>query len=284
MKRTGVIICLVTLMVMITSAFSFGATSLKLDKTYPKDGQTSTTKENMVVKLYFNEAVGNEESQKANAKTFKITDNKGKELPTIIKYNPEDNTQAMVLVDTTDKSYDAKTIKDDTDYTMTLSGDFVANDGTSLGKDVTVTFTTMNQGQSTKIYMIMMVVMFAGMFIFSSRSMKKQREKENEVEEKEPPFNPYKEAKRTGKSVAEVTAEYQKEQAKKAAKAARKASRQRAIEEEDYEDPNTYRVKAPKPISAAGGKYVTGRKAIAEAKAAEKEKRKQQAAANKKKK
>ena len=41
-----------------------------------------------------------------------------------------------------------------------------------------------------------------GMFIFSSRQMKKQAAKQQEEGKiKEEPFNPYKEAKKTGKSV-----------------------------------------------------------------------------------
>ena len=35
-----------------------------------------------------------------------------------------------------------------------------------------------------------------------------------------------------------------------------------------------YRVKGPRPIAAAGGTYITGRKAIAEARKAEEEERK----------
>ena len=47
-----------------------------------------------------------------------------------------------------------------------------------------------------------------------------------------------------------------------------------AEDDDDYEEDNgNYRVKAPRPISAAGAKYKTGRKALAEAKKAEEEAR-----------
>lgn len=283
MKRLGVIACLTLVLVMFTSVFSFGAEQLKVT-TYPVDGQENTTKDNMVVKLYFNNPVGNEESVKANEGTFKIVDKKGNELPTIIKYNPKDETQAMVLVNTNSKKYNPDEIKDDTEYTMTLSGKFIDDKGAALGKDLTINFKTMNQGRSTQIYMIMMVIMFAGMFIFSSKAMKKQMAKEKDDTEKEESFNPYKEAKKTGRPVEEIVAEHEKEQAKKAAKAAKKAAKKANDEGEEYEEDNgNHSVKAPRPIASVGGKYVTGRKALAEAKAAEIEKRKK-AAANKKKK
>lgn len=283
MKRLGVIACLTLVLVMFTSVFSFGAEKLTVT-TYPIDGQENTTKENMVVKLYFNNPVGNEESTKANEDTFKIVDKKGKELPTIIKYNPKDNKQAMVLVNPNDKDYDASKIQDDTEYTMILSGDFVDNQGNALGDDLKVTFRTMNQSRSTKIYMGMMVVMFAGMFIFSSRAMKRHAAAEKaEEEEKEEAFNPYKEAKKTGKPVEEIVAEYEKEQAKKAAKKAKKAAKKANNNIGEEQDDDKHKVKGPKPIAAAGSKYVTGRKAKAEAKAAEIEKRKKTAASKKKK-
>ncbi len=283
MKRTGVILCLAALIVMITASVCFGAQSLEITDTYPADGQDNTTIENMCVKIWLNNEMGNEKSEKANEDCFEITDNKGKKVPTRVFYNPEDPKQIMVLADTTKNL----NIKDNTEYTLTISGDLTDNDGNTLGHEQTVTFKTLNQSQSTQIYMLMMVVMFGGMFFFTSRQMKKQREKEAEGQKvKEEPFNPYKEAKRTGKSVEEVMAAHEKEEAKKAAKEARKAARHNAEEEEEYEeeDNGNFKVKRPRPISAGGSSYITGRKAIAEAKKAEEERLARRRAANAKKK
>ena len=257
MKRTGVILCLAALIVMITASVCFGAQSLEITDTYPADGQDNTTIENMCVKIWLNNEMGNEKSEKANEDCFEITDNKGKKVPTRVFYNPEDPKQIMVLADTTKNL----NIKDNTEYTLTISGDLTDNDGNTLGHEQTVTFKTLNQSQSTQIYMLMMVVMFGGMFFFTSRQMKKQREKESEGQKvKEEPFNPYKEAKRTGKSVEEVMAAHEKEEAKKAAKEARKAARHNADEEEEFEeeDNGNFKVKnrdrfpqAAAPISPA---------------------------------
>ena len=54
------------------------------------------------------------------------------------------------------------------------------------------------------------------------------------------------------------------------AKLAKKAE---AEEDDEEEDDGNYHVKGPRPISAAGAKYKTGRKALAEAKKAEEEAR-----------
>ena len=104
---------------------------------------------------------------------------------------------------------------------------------------------------------------------------------------KEEPFNPYKEAKKTGKSVAEVIAAHEKEMAKKAAKDAKKAARHQEEDDDEYEeieDNGNYKVKGPRPISASGSTYITGRKAEAETRAAEEERLAKRRAANGKKK
>lgn len=287
MKRIGAIVCLAALIVTMTASVCFGAQSLKIVDQYPNDGQKNTTKDNMCVKLWFNNDMDSEELQKVNKDCFTITDPKGKKLPIKVYYNnPKDKKQIMVLADTA-KINTTKDIKDNTEYTLTISGKLQDKDGNVLGEDQKISFTTLNQGQSTKIYMIMMVVMMGGMFIFSSRQMKKQAAKDQEEGKvREEPFNPYKEAKRTGKSVEEVIAIHEKEMAKKAAKEAKKASHQQDDDDDDYEeeDSGNYRVKGPKPVSAGGSSYITGRKAAAEAKRAEEERLEKRRAANAKKK
>lgn len=287
MKRIGAIVCLAALIVTMTASVCFGAQSLKIVDQYPNDGQKNTTKDNMCVKLWFNNDMDSEELQKVNKDCFTITDPKGKKLPIKVYYNnPKNKKQIMVLADTA-KINTTKDIKDNTEYTLTISGKLQDKDGNVLGEDQKISFTTLNQGQSTKIYMIMMVVMMGGMFIFSSRQMKKQAAKDQEEGKvREEPFNPYKEAKRTGKSVEEVIAIHEKEMAKKAAKEAKKASHQKDDDDDDYEeeDSGNYRVKGPKPVSAGGSSYITGRKAAAEAKRAEEERLEKRRAANAKKK
>lgn len=287
MKRIGAIVCLAALIVTMTASVCFGAQSLELVDNYPDDGQKNTTKDNMCVKLWFNNDMDSEKLEKVNKDCFTITDPKGKKIPIKVFYNnPKDKKQIMVLADT-NKINTAKDIKDNTEYTLTISGKLQDKAGNTLGEDQKISFTTLNQGQSTKVYMIMMVIMMGGMFFFTSRQMKKQTAKQQEEGKvREEPFNPYKEAKKTGKSVDEVIAIHEKEMAKKAAKEAKKISRQKDEDDDDYEedDNGNYKVKGPKPVSAGGSSYITGRKAIAEAKKAEEERLEKRRAANAKKK
>ena len=284
MKKTGRILCLAVLIMTMTASLCFGAESLELVKSYPDAGQKNTTKENMGVKLWFNNDMGSEESQKANEGCFEIVDDEGKKLPIKVFYNPKDSKEVMVLVDATKRVK----IKDNTTYNLNIDENLQDNAGNALGKDQTISFTTLNQKKNQNVYMVMMLVMFVGMFAFSSFQMKRQSAEKKE--DKEEPFNPYKEAKKQGKSVDEVIAQHEKDMEKKAAKEAREAKRAHRRKEDEEEtaeeeDNGNYRVKAPRPIAAAGSTYVTGRKAAAEACRAEEERlAKRRANAKKKKK
>ncbi|MEE0515094.1 MAG: Ig-like domain-containing protein [Emergencia sp.] len=280
MKRIGSVFCLVLLMITMTASVCFGAQDLKIEKSYPRDAQENTSKENMGVKLWFNNDMGNKTSEKANKKAFSITDSKGNKIPIRVFYNPKDSKEVMVLADAVKIAENKDlVIKDNAEYTLHISGDVTDNEGNTLGKEQKITFKTMNQAKNTQIYMVMMVIMFGAMFMFSSRQAKKKMEEER-TSTKEEPFNPYKEAKRTGKSVDEVIAAHEKEMEKKAKKAARHAKPEEDDEEEYEEDNGNYKVKGPRPITAGGGTYITGRKALAEARKAEEERLAKRRAAN----
>lgn len=280
MKRIGSVFCLVLLMITMTASVCFGAQDLKIEKSYPRDTQENTSKENMGVKLWFNNDMGNKTSEKANQKAFSITDSKGNKIPIRVFYNPKDSKEVMVLADAVKIAENKNLIiKDNAEYTLHISGDVTDNEGNTLGKEQKITFKTMNQAKNTQIYMVMMVIMFGAMFMFSSRQAKKKMEEER-TSTKEEPFNPYKEAKRTGKSVDEVIAAHEKEMEKRAKKAARHAKPEEDDEEEYEEDNGNYKVKGPRPITAGGGTYITGRKALAEARKAEEERLAKRRAAN----
>lgn len=276
MKRIGAMLSAILVIVMMTGVMSFGAENFKIDKTFPEDGTKNTIKDNMCVKVFFSKEVGNDASKKANRNAFKITDSSGKEFPSIIAYDKKNPKYALILVDTTKVKTVGKgkyVLQDDTEYTCTISKDFVDNNGNSLGKDEKITFKTINQSRNTMIYMVMMALLFGGMIIFSIRQSRKSHEEEGK--EKEAAFNPYKEAKKTGKSVEEVMAKHEKEVARK------KANKiQLPAEEEEKNNTSVYKVSGPRPISAAGSTYKTGRKAIAEAKKAAEEERKRELKAN----
>lgn len=284
MKRIGGVLCLAVLIVTMTASICFGGESLKVVDSYPKDKQKNTTTENMGVKLWFNNDMGNKETIKANEKCFQIVDDEGKKLPVKVFYSPKDKKEVMVLLDANKRVR----IKDNTKYTLKINGALQDSNGNKLGKSQTISFTTLNEKKNRNVYMVMMAIMFIGMFVFSSRQMKKQMSDQNQVATaKEEPFNPYKEAKKQGKTVEEVIAQHEKEVAKKEAKEARKAAHRHDVEEdleEEEEDNGNYRVKGPRPIAACGSTYITGRKAEAEARKAEEERLEKRRAANKKKK
>lgn len=282
MKRTGIIACLTILIVMMTASICFGAEDFKITQTYPVDGDKGTTKDNMCVKVYFNKSVGNDKSRKANEGKFTIKDADGKEYPTLIRYNKKNDKYVLFLLDTTKVNVnDAKKgVKDDMEYTAEIASDFVDNEGVALGEDPMrkITFRTINQGRNTMIYMVMMFAMFGGMMFFTMRQQKNAQEKEEE-EKGEDTFNPYKEAKRTGKPVEELIAEHQKEEEKKRRAKERKEERKKIIERyREAED--CYHVQRRRPISEAGCTYKTGRKAAAEKKREEEEARKAELRAN----
>lgn len=287
MKKFGAILSIVLLVVLMSVSTAFAAESLKIVETYPKDGAKNTTIENMCIKLTFNNDMGDKASQNANQDKFSIADAEGKTIPIRVFYDEKDSKKVMVLADAIAIGNDKNlSIKDNTEYTLTISGDLADAEGNTLGSDQKVTLKTINQKFNTMVYMVMMVVMFGGMFFFSSRQMKKKAEKEKEEVVKEEAFNPYKEAKKTGKSVQQVIEEHEKEVAKREAKAAKKAAKQ-ALEEDydDYEEENTnYKVKYRRSAAAAGSTTVMKMREEAEARRAEEERLARRRAANAKKK
>lgn len=104
-----------------------------------------------------------------------------------------------------------------------------------------------------------MAVMMVGMIVFTTRAAKKATEKEDQDAGKTKTVNPYKEAKRTGKSVEEIVAKDKQRKAKEAEAYAKKKAKEAeimaALEEEVEEISSNKRVSAPKPISVTGSDY-----------------------------
>ena len=277
---------LIVLAVLMIAVFAFGQAvygegEFELEDSYPKDGANNAAVENLGVKLTFTQPVDGEAQFKEHPEYFSFTGPNGK-LPIKVYNNPKDECQILVLYDITTGGQ--LTAKNSDTYSVKISGKLESRDGQALGTDHTITFDTINQARSTRIYMVMMLLMMAGMAAFTMIQTNKKMKEEAVESGKEETFNPYKEAKRTGKSVEEVIKEHEKEVAKQKAKEAKKARIYdlEEEEEEEEEENGNYKVKGPRPISAGGSIFVTGRKALAEAKKAEEEKAKQQR--NKKKK
>jgi hypothetical protein len=98
--------------------------------------------------------------------------------------------------------------------------------------------------------------MFGGIMVLSLRQNNEKQEEEPKDAPKEQAFNPYREAKRTGKSIEEVKAEQAKKEAKEAKKKARKAKKAPEPQEKKIENcaellNNVYHVHAPAPVNKA---------------------------------
>ena len=249
MKRRSLIAVLAAIMVMLSSTVCFAAGGLKVVSSYPKDGQKNTSMENLGVKVVFNNQVNDSKQQKTNNKAITLKDAEGKNVPCEILYSNKAGKMILVIADTENSKYK---VLNNAEYTLTIGAAFKDNDGNLLGQDEVITFKTYNQKMNNFVNMGMMVVMFGGLFLVSARSNNK-REEEKEDEKPEEAFNPYREAKRTGKTVDEVKAEHQKELDKKAKRKARKHKEEPAYEKH-FENcaellNNVYHVHAPAPTN-----------------------------------
>lgn len=269
MKKIGTILAAVMILLIACTQICFAA-DFHIESTVPEDGAKNTTKENLCVKIFFNQEVGNEECVEANKDAFRIVDEKGKEFPSLIYYNKKDPKYVLILADTTKIPESGKgAIQDATEYTCIIDSNFRDNNGDTLGEEQKISFKTMNQGQGMIIYMVLMVGMMVAMMGLTFYQTKKEAEEEAKRKVKEAGYNPYKEAKETGKTVEQIVAEHEKKDKKNKKEEA-------AEEKEEKMDGSCYRVKRPQPISKAGSTYKTGRKAKAEAEARKREEEKQQ--------
>lgn len=254
MKKISVIAVLASIMIMAASAFSFADGGLQLVSSYPEDGQTNTSMENLGVKLTFSSPINSKEAQAADADKFKIVDEDGEEVPIKVLFSEKNDGLVLVLADT-DEGF---TAKNNSEYKLTISGDVVDNEGNTLGADKTITFKTYNQAVNNAVNMVMMCVMFGGIMILSLRqqNQKKEEDEANTPDSAKEAFNPYKEAKRTGKSIEEVKAEQAKKEEKEAKKKARKKKKTEEPQEKKIENcaellNNVYHVHAPAPKNKA---------------------------------
>lgn len=252
MKRVSLIAILTAVMIMAASAMCFADDGLKLVSSYPEDGQKNTSMENLGVKLTFNHPINSAEAKKADLDKFAIYDEDGKAVPVEILFSDKNDGLVLVLADI-DKGF---TAKNNSEYKLVISSGVVDNDGNELEKEQTISFKTYNQKVNNMVNMGMMFVMFGGIMFLSVRQNNKKEEEEVPAKDapKEPAFNPYREAKRTGKTVDEVKAEQAKKEEKEAKKKARKKKKTEEPPEKKIENcaqylNNVYHVHAPAPVS-----------------------------------
>ncbi|MGN0702546.1 MAG: Ig-like domain-containing protein [Lentihominibacter sp.] len=266
MKRIGAIVCAMMMVMALAAPAVFAASDngagaadksgFTMISSSPEDGTEGVAVDNLSVKIYFSKDMKpkNDKVRKANAKEFKLKDSEGSKIPVRVYYSDEEEGLLLVAADTF-SSKDTDKIKSDETYTLTIGEGLQASDGTKFGKTQTISLKTLNQSRSTFIYMILMVLMMVGMVFFTIRGTKKEEEKKKEEKHLKDGVNPYKEAKKSGKSVEEVVAKEAKKKAKQEEALKRQKEKEAEIEAEIIEKirkERNKRVSAPKSIKDAG--------------------------------
>ena len=230
----------------------------------PEDGAEGVAVDNFSIKIYFSKEMRPKKDNpdrkaiyKSNYSQFKLTDQEGKTVPIKVYYSPKEKGLMLVAADYSDNNKKDVQIQGAAEYTLTIGDKLEAADGTKFNHTQTIKLKTLNQQRSMIVYMVLMVLMMVGMVFFTIRSTKKAEEKKKE-EKTTKGSNPYKEAKRTGKSIEEIVARDQKAKDKKARAEAKQREREEAIEAEILEQmrrEKNKRVAAPAPIAKAGSEY-----------------------------
>jgi hypothetical protein len=250
MKKVTLIAVLTAVMIMMSAAFSYAEGGLELVSSYPEDGQTNTSMENLGVKLTFNHPINSDEAKKIDTPLLNIYDEDGKKVPTRVLFSEKDDGLVLVIGDI-DQGFQAQ---NNSDYKLVIGADLTDNEGNTLGKEQTITFRTYNQKVNNMVNMAMMFIMFGGIMVLTVRQNNNKKEEEELKEEPKEAFNPYKEAKKTGKSVDEVMAEQAKKEEKLAKKRARKNKGTEVPQDKKIDNcaqylNNVYHVHAPAPVS-----------------------------------
>lgn len=96
MKRIGAILTTVALIMMLSASVCFAGSGLTVENTYPEDGSTGASIENLGVKIHFSNDLSEDVVGKANKGCFQLYDDEGKKLPTRVLYNQKE--EGVVLV------------------------------------------------------------------------------------------------------------------------------------------------------------------------------------------
>lgn len=269
MRRISAFICVMMMAITMLAPAAFAAdnnndaaantSGFKIVSSSPEDGAEGVAVDNLSVKIYFSKAMmpKNKNIRKANAGQFVLKDENGNKIPVKVYYSEEEEGLLLVAADTFSSGNKNQKVKGDTKFILTIGSKLQASDGTMLGQQETISMKTLNQSRSTMIYMILMGLMMAGMVFFTIRGNKKEESKKKEERDLKEGVNPYKEAKKSGKSVEQVVAKQSKKKAKKEENLRRQKEAEEAIEAEIIEKirkESNKRVSAPKSIEAAGSK------------------------------
>jgi len=263
MKRIGRVLSLITILVLMTASSVFAFT---IESTYPGDGATKVSLENMGIKVTTNGTFTASVLGESNDNAVQIYGPDGSEVPTKIFYSEKEPN--MILITTGDVIKEDKkgnpvssvfTAESDSDYKLVISGSLKDDKGTTLGSDLTINLHTVNQKRNNTVNTLLMFVMMGAMLLITTKAAKKKEEKETPVKKDVNTVNPYKEAKKTGKSVQEIVekdkADKQKQAEKEARQAEKEAKKKAQEAEEDFLEEGHYRVAGRKSALNAGSVY-----------------------------
>ena len=194
---------------------SYGDSGFALAGSTPEDGYAKVQSANVMVKLFFTEAVSGD----ADSSFFTFEDGEGNSVAFRLVANPNDQTNLNLLPE--------GDLTDDVTYTVTVSGDLESASGEVLGEDAAVSFSTKSSNMGVG-YMVLMAIMVAVMVFTTVRENRKKEEAreamaagmENKVE-----TNPYKLARERNISVQEASKIIAEEREKAKKKQEKLASR-----------------------------------------------------------
>ena len=271
MRRLGVTCAILMLALLFQTAASFAAGTLQIMKTHPQDGATGIYPLNFAIKVSFDRDVSSAKGMYVNNNSFVVTGPADPEtnrpeviMPTVL-YDPKNPEMVLVVIN--------QDLEANTEYKLTISGDFTTAQGNVLGDDYIIRFTTRDMSRDMQTSMIMMMVFLVIIMIITTKQAKRKAQKEAEEKDKKRKVNPYKVSKETGKSVTEIVEKDEKQKRKKAAEEAKLKVKEPEYDDEYeyedeydeyYEENDNHRVAGPRRISMFS-KYKSGKKAKAEA-------------------
>jgi len=272
MKKISALVCamIITLFMMAPACFAAATETdaaavtdpgFELVSSSPADGDTGVAVDNFSVKMYFSKEMvpTSKAIRAANEKQFTLVDEEGTKIPVKVYYSQKEQRRGLMMVaaDYSNNNEKNVQIKGAMEYTLTIHDGLMSRDGSTYNQTKEIKVKTLNQQRSMVVYMVLMFAMMGGMVFFTIRSTKKADEKKKE-EQSNKGVNPYKEAKKTGKSVDAIVAKNEKQRAKKEAAEAKKKAAEAELEArilEEMRREKNKRVSGPKPISATGSTY-----------------------------
>lgn len=220
-KKSVCLLALLIALLTLGSCFVFAdepaSGAFHLVSTYPADGSSNAVPQNVAVKLRFDRSVCGDATQAANDGIFTIVggaDSAAVEYKAC--YYPEKYPNEVWLLC-------SSTLEISGSYTVQIPATMRADDGSVLGSQQSMTFTIRNTKKDNRVYFILMLVMFGAMFALTARDARQQAsasQKGNQGPKSSGKVNPYKQSKKTGKSVAEVNQETDAKKKRAAEKAA----------------------------------------------------------------